>query len=389
MIHTEAEGFRPVFDERQHATPDVPLSICPGFRVNGDLETAGIPKARMEDHEFGPTLEIWEGWATDTDLRYRGSSGGILSALSLYCLEIEGFAGVLHAGMDPTSPWRNRNYLSRHRKDVVDRAGSRYVASAPCADLGYLDKEAGVFGFIGKPCDVAAVNELRRIDATLDNKLGLVATFFCAGTPSAQGTLDLIDRLPAAREKITSVRYRGDGWPGQFRVCMDDGDSKSLSYEESWAHLTNYRPLRCHLCPDGLGRCADISCGDAWHRKADGTDPGRSLVLVRTERGRSLLERARRKGYVTLQRADVESVMQAQAGLLRRRRELFGRLLAFQILGIPVPSYSGFSLWRSWAGIGPRRQLATMFGTLQRILHRRLFRPRDRALAPARATATD
>jgi coenzyme F420 hydrogenase subunit beta len=377
MVHIDSEGFRPAFEAPKSAECAEALPICPGYQVNGNLEIGHLPKSTEADHEFGPTLEIWEGWATDPEVRVRASSGGILSALSLYCLEVERFGGVLHAGMDPAKPWMNRNHVSRDRAGVLARTGSRYAPSAPCAGLNDIDEHDGLYAFIGRPCDVSAVAELRRRDARLDAKLGLVLTFFCAGTPSTQGTVDLMAGLDAEREQIDEVHYRGEGWPGRFRMVSNgQAHPKSLSYEESWGKLTGYRPLRCNLCPDGLGRLGDIACGDAWDQFEDNGDPGRSLVLVRTERGRDFLERARRAGYVTLRSVGAESVVRAQENLLTRRRELFGRLAAFRMLGVPVPSYFGFSLFQGWRQIGMKRQFKTVAGTLRRIVTRGWFRRR-------------
>src|SRR5207245_2175315 len=118
---------------------------------------------------------------------------------------------------------------------------------------------------------------LRRERPELDRKLGLVLTFFCAGTPSTQGTLDLLKSLEVAPNEIDTVRYRGEGWPGRFKVLYSNRTKeKSFSYGESWGRLASYRPLRCHLCPDGLGQVADISCGDAWEEFDNRGDPGRS-----------------------------------------------------------------------------------------------------------------
>jgi coenzyme F420 hydrogenase subunit beta len=377
MVHVESEGFRPAFDAPKSVECAEALPICPGYQVNGNLEIGRLPKRTEADHEFGPTLEIWEGWATDPEVRFRASSGGILSALSLYCLEVERFGGVVHAGMDPAKPWMNRNHVSRDRAGVLARTGSRYAPSAPCAGLNDIDENDGLYAFIGKPCDVSAVAELRRRDPPLDARLGLVLTFFCAGTPSTQGTLDLMAGLGAEPRRIDEVHYRGEGWPGRFRmVSGGKAHPKSLSYNESWGRLTGYRPLRCHLCPDGLGRMADIATGDAWDQFDDNGDPGRSLVLVRTERGREFLKRARLAGYVTLNRVRAEKVLRAQKNLLSRRHELFGRLSAFRILGVPIPAYEGFSLFRSWLRIGLTLQARTVIGTLTRILQRGWYRRR-------------
>jgi coenzyme F420 hydrogenase subunit beta len=378
MVHVEPEGFRPVFDDPNSPECSDLLPICPGYQVDASLTLGDLPTVTEANHEFGPVLEIWEGWATDSDLRFRASSGGILSALSLFCLESENFAGVVHSGMDASKPWMNSNYVSRDRLGILARTGSRYAPSAPCAGLSGINNDSGSYVFIGKPCDVSAVAELRRLDPRLDQRLGLVLTFFCAGAPSSLGTLNLIDSLGADRRCVDEVHYRGTGWPGRFRIVSNGKDyPKSFSYEESWGKLTSYRPLRCNLCPDGLGRLADIACGDAWNQFKDDEDPGRSLVLVRTERGRRMLDAARRAGYVTLKRVTANSVLEAQQNLLDRRRELFGRLSAFRAFAVPVPSYVGFSLLNGWTHqLRFRRKLQSFAGTVWRIAKRGWFKKR-------------
>jgi coenzyme F420 hydrogenase subunit beta len=184
-------------------------------------------------------------------------------------------------------------------------------------------------------------------------------------------------RLGVAPHDTTAVHYRGEGWPGRFRMTLRGGqEASSLTYEESWSRLTSYRPMRCNLCPDGLGRLADLSCGDAWDRFGEAGDTGRSLILVRTERGRKYLHAAARAGYITLMPAGPARVIAAQDALLQRRRELFGRLAALKLVGAPIPSYKGFALARAWAACGPRRWVVTLGGTLRRVVQRSWFRRR-------------
>ncbi len=377
MVHVESEGYRPVFDDPNCADCHDCVQVCPGAQVDGTLEIGGLPTVTEADREFGPTLEIWEGWATDPEIRLRASSGGVLSALSLYCLEHGSFDGVIHAGMDPVRPWLNENFVSSTREEVLARAGSRYSPSMPCAALGQIER-GGRYVFVGKPCDAAAVAAMRRREGVVAETIGLVLTFFCAGTPSTRGTLDLLEHLQVDPQTVRTLHYRGAGWPGDFRLERhdDSGERLSVSYQESWGHLTSYRPLRCNLCPDGLGHVADISCGDAWQHYEEDGNPGRSLILVRTENGRILLQDAARAGYVTLKRVGASDVLRAQSNLLERRRTLFGRLAAFQLMGVPIPRYKGFWLLHGWLRSGLGRQVRSVGGTLRRIARRGWYRRR-------------
>jgi len=374
LVNIESEGIRPVFHGTSQSHKEC-LAICPGYSLDAEAVTGPAGRSRA-DEEFGPALEIWEGHAADPEIRFQASSGGLLTALSLYCLEREGMSFVSHIASDPAQPWLNRTVQSRTREELLSRTGSRYSPASPCDGLGAIEKSEAPCVFIGKPCDTAAVMQLRARRPALDQRLGLVLAFFCAGTPSTRGTLDLLEKVQAQRDTIDQLRYRGEGWPGGFTV-VSGSRRYFLPYAEAWGALTRYVQFRCRLCPDGLGRLADISCGDAWEQHDSARDnPGTSIVLVRTRRGQEILRRAMAAGYVQLTRVAAEAVLAAQPSLLSRRRELFGRFLAMRLLLIPVPTFRGFSLWHSWVGLPLLEKVRTLAGTFRRALTRGWWKPR-------------
>lgn len=375
LVNVEAVGIRPQFSKPSCAECSDCLQICPGYFVDAAAETAAPNAPTPAEHEFGPVLEIWEGHASDEEVRFEASSGGVVSALAIYCLEREQMESVVHTAMNENQPWLNRTVQSRSREEIIERAGSRYAPASPCEGLAWIEQGERPGVFIGKPCDTTAVSHLRKQRPELDKKLGLVLTFFCAGTPSTQGTLDQLKQLDLTPEEIDTLKYRGAGWPGRFRALYRNRTKeKSKSYRESWSELARTRPFRCQLCPDGLGRVADISCGDAWDKFNEDGDIGRSIVLVRTERGREILRRAAEAGYVTLKPIKADQVLAAQPNLLEKRHLLFGRLLAMRLLWIPIPRFQHFSLFRSWWKLPFAKRIRTILGTLRRLLQRGLWR---------------
>jgi coenzyme F420 hydrogenase subunit beta len=375
LVNIEDVGIRPRFDSADAESLRKGLAYCPGYAVDGALASGPLPLKSEADRAFGPALEIWEGHAADPEIRFQASSGGLLTALSLYCLENEGMGFVLHSGMDEDHPLRNRTVKSSSRAELLSRAGSRYAPASPCDGLQSIQDSDRPAVFIGKPCDAAGAMLSRKQNANLDRNLGLVLTFFCAGTPSTKGTLSLLNSLEINPAEVQSLRYRGQGWPGRFKARVDGKEApNSLSYNDSWGRLSHYRSMRCHICPDGLGRVADLACGDAWDKFEDGKDNGRSIVLVRTERGREILHRAIAKGYVQLKPIDASAVLAAQKNLLERRKEIFGRLLARRLFLVPSPKFSGFSLFHSWLRLPFAQKLRTIGGSLVRLFQRGLFR---------------
>ncbi|MFZ5519251.1 MAG: Coenzyme F420 hydrogenase/dehydrogenase, beta subunit C-terminal domain [Candidatus Zhuqueibacterota bacterium] len=323
---------------------------------------------------FGPTLEIWEGYAADPDIRFSASSGGALSALSLYCLEKENIQFVLHTGMNPDVPWENNTITSRNRVQLLARTGSRYSPSSPCDSIRLIEENDERCVFIGKPCDASAMMSIREEYPQVLENVALMLTFFCAGVPSTLGTLELIRKMSANEQEISNVRYRGKGWPGDFQLDFKDNrDQKGMTYFDSWHQLQKFRSLRCHLCPDGLGQIADISCGDAWYKYSkESKSLGESLILVRTEKGREFLHRAMEAGYLIAKKSNASNVINSQ-GLIGRRKELFGRLVARCIFFLPIPNFAGFELYKSWKSLSMLKKISNVLGSIRRILLKGLW----------------
>lgn len=378
MLDFPHVGLRPAWSgELPLSVKDAMVAACPGAAI--EAPAAHGPKPTNDDELLvGPTEQIWEGWASDPQVRLAASSGGAVTALASYAVERLGMALVLHIGMDPIHPWLNRTITSTDLSQLIDQAGSRYAPSSPVEALRTIEESEKPCVFIGKPCDVAAVARLRAVRPKLDQNLGLVLSFFCAGTPNTDATLQLARSLGfSVPGEITSLRYRGNGWPGEFRVQDQSGREASLSYEESWGALAaRHRQLRCHLCPDGLGELSDVTGGDAWHRRAK-DNAGVSLILARTERGRKAVEGAIDAGYLITTPSDAHRVVQAQ-GLVRRRRLVATRMAALQLFGRPVPRFRGFHLWAAAAQESPLAITREFTGMVKRVFTRGYLRPEPR-----------
>jgi coenzyme F420 hydrogenase subunit beta len=368
MVDVPEEGLRPKILEE---TPEL-LTVCPG--LGNDLAALRKRPGIMPEAfaAFGPVLEIWEGHAGDEEIRYKGSSGGALTALSLHCLEHENMSGVLHIGQDPENSARNTTRLSRNRDELMECVGSRYAPASVCERLDLVDEAPGSCVVIGQPSEITALSKVLVRKPALGEKIGLTLSFFCAGSPATKGTLELMRRYKVEPSKMDYLRYRGYGWPGFFSTRTKDQSetSEHLSYEEAWAFLQRFRPFSTHLFPDGSGEEADISCGDPWYRPIQPGEPGSSLIVVRTERGRAILKRAIECGAIIAKPATYEQLEKSQQNLTRKRGAIWGRLLAFRLLKVPAPCYTGYSLYANWRLIPAKEKTASVFGTMRRIIQR-------------------
>jgi coenzyme F420 hydrogenase subunit beta len=348
-------------------------AICPGLGLD-----QAAAAARADDPLWGPHLGVWTGHAADPGLRHAASSGGALSALLVHLLEAGLESGavefVLQTAADPANPLGNRTVLSRTAAEVTAAAGSRYAPSAPLAGIEAHLAAGRRFAFVGKPCDVAALRALARIDPRVDACIPITLSFFCAGVPAQAGAEAVLDRLGVRPEEVAAFRYRGNGWPGAAVATLRDGAERRMSYHDSWGGiLSGHVQFRCKICPDGTGGAADLVCADAWECDERGYPlfaeaEGVSLVMARTEAGKALLDAAVGAGRLSLEPFPLAGIAAMQPGQRERKRALLARLLALGLLMRPAPRYRGFRLLAAARQAALRSHFRNVLGTARRVL---------------------
>jgi coenzyme F420 hydrogenase subunit beta len=357
-----------------------PLTIAQEQSIRGACPALGVAPWSMAgapavDFAWGPYRRILTGHATDPDVRFVGSSGGFLTALSQFALK----AGLVEAVVtvragDGDAPLANPVQIISDPAELLAAAGSRYGPSAPLSKIGALLDDGRRFLFVGKPCDVSALRQLGRNDDRVARSFPIALSFFCGGIPSLAGSERVIEAMGLVPAEVRSFRYRGNGWPGKARAETRDGRSGEMDYETCWGeHLTRHVQFRCKICPDAVGGVADIACADAWFGGETGyptfeDQAGRSLVMVRSEAGSALLEAALAAGVVECEPsslADIELMQPSQ----RRRKTLVGaRTKALAVAFKPRPHFRGVMV-RDAARAAPLRDRVRNFlGTTWRIM---------------------
>jgi coenzyme F420 hydrogenase subunit beta len=336
-------------------------SVCPGIRV------VALPSQGRWHPVFGSYLRAWAGEATDPRIRRAGSSAGVLSAFSDWLIRTGQVDSAVMAAAAEEDASFTAAVVADDRASVLAASGSRY---APVSTLARHDLSSRS-AFVGRPCEASALRALLADSSSSGAEAPPILSFFCAGVPSQRATAKILEILGVSREKVRTLRYRGNGWPGDFTVEARDGLTKHMSYEESWGrYLGRSLPWRCKICADGTGGAADVVAGDYWQADSRGfplfdDSDGRSVVIARTERGLDLVERARADGVLKLSTVDLDDVARMQPLQTVRKRTLLFRLAGRRIAGYRTPSYVGFRLVKAslW---GPQRVARALFGTIVR-----------------------
>jgi coenzyme F420 hydrogenase subunit beta len=295
-----------VAGELDHETVDRIYASCPGTRVEG-LPVSLVEADTRQDNVWGPWRRMVRAWAADPEIRFEGSTGGVLTALAGYLLASKRVEFILQVKSSSSEPSFGEPVLSFTTADVLEAAGSRYGPAAPLLDIGEALDRNQPFAFVAKPCDIAALRNYARQDERVDRLVKYCLTMVCGGFGTPQGTVEFYRRFGIDPEAVTGLRYRGRGCPGPTRVETADG-AQEFHYIDYWGEdeTTWTLPFRCKICPDGIGEAADIAAADTWiggspNRVDSADDPGTNALIARTRAGEELIADAAADGALTLE----------------------------------------------------------------------------------------
>lgn len=370
MEKTEKGFLKPAF----HAGEDESRflkKVCP---ING---TQSIEEKQTDI--WGKRNGIYGAWALDKNIRRQASSGGVLTALAVFMLESKLVDAIIHVVADEKNPTETKCQVSTTKEQVISGCGSRYSISSPWLTLSACAEKDKRYAAIGKPCDIAALRNLKNLDKRYDNIIYLLS-FFCAGLPSAQANGRLLDELGCEREKCESLTYRGNGWPGYATAVDCEGKNYQMEYSKAWGGILgrDVHPY-CRLCIDGIGEAADISCGDGWYITSDGKEPdfsereGRNVVFTRTETGEELYQKAMAAGVIYSEAwEDMGQLRIIQKYQYTRRATMAAKLKAYKLFGRKVPPYNKKILGKYAKVIASKEKARVFLGTGKRILQKKI-----------------
>jgi coenzyme F420 hydrogenase subunit beta len=355
------------------------LEVCPGNVVRAPAKRPGVNRDRI----WGNGRRIVKAHASDPEVRFRGTSGGVLSALTIHLLETEQVKFILHVAASTDQPMRSIDHVSFDAAQVLEGARARYGPAAPLRNFTQLLERGEKFAFVGKPCDVAAVRNLSRSDPRVRELVPYLFTMVCGGASELGMSTDYLNECELTEDDVSEFRYRGYGNPGPTHVETHDGRTFEKTYQQFWGggESTWRLQFRCKICPDAIGEQADVVAMDCWPGASPvGEDEGFNALIARTGAGLRLLNEAQAAGVLTvLEELEFRTLDTFQPHQVLRRRAALARLSAYTTATGIRPRFSGHRLVEAAAGIGVRANIENALGTWRRV---RAKRHREGGLEP-------
>jgi coenzyme F420 hydrogenase subunit beta len=296
---------------------------------------------------IGNYTGCYTGHATDHEIRYNSSSGGIATQLLVFALEKGLIDGALVIRMRKDNPLEPEAFVARTKEEIISASRSKYCPVAANTGLKQILKDNGRYAVVGLPCHIHGIRKAESVFKVLKDRIVIHIGLLCSHMVNFDGTLFLLERKGVKKEMVSKIDYRGKGWPGSMSVHAKNGAYFEIPLMRSWNAYWQvfssffFTPIRCTMCPDQAGELADISLGDAWLPELKGDKCGRSIIITRTKIGEEILDLAAEAQAISIKPVHSSKVVQSQrVNLSFKKHDLRFRLSLLRFFGRKIPIFN-------------------------------------------------
>ncbi|MBW2366600.1 MAG: Coenzyme F420 hydrogenase/dehydrogenase, beta subunit C-terminal domain [Deltaproteobacteria bacterium] len=215
-------------------------------------------------------------------------NGGTVSALMTLALEsglVEGAVLTDNEGLIPMPK------LVTKSGDVVNCASTKYMAAptVSCLNQAAADGHEKL-GVVGTACQLTGVAQMRNNPLEKENfkdPVALTIGLFCTWALDTRKFLDFL----SGKIDIDAITGMDVPPPPAEVFIIKTGDTE---VEVPLDEIRSLVPNGCFTCPDMTAEWADLSVG-AFEGKAEW-----NTLIIRTQRGEKLVEKAVKEGYLVL-----------------------------------------------------------------------------------------
>lgn len=318
---------------------------CPGHYVDFKGLNRDIFGKEAEDIILGSYLGCYIGHATESKVRYKASSGGVVTGLLIYALEQGIIDGALVTRMNKDRPWESEPFIAKTRDEIIEASKSKYCpvpANTMIKEL-FSAQEGEKFAVVGLPCHIQGVRKAEQVYKKLRTRVVLHIGLFCSHTDTFWQMDYLLKSMNVSKGDLQSIRYRGDGWPGTMSVQLKNGKDPSIPFHKAiFPHVLWFNAMnRCLYCCDLTAELADISVGDPWIPEVmAGDEIGQSIFMVRTEDAHSLVLRAAHDQRLNVTPIPAEKVKESVSMGETKKVDVQVRMSFRKMIGKSVPDYN-------------------------------------------------
>ncbi len=293
------------------------LSVCP-FAQSTTKSSLVSP--------LGNYIKNYVGYSNIEEERIKGASGGLATRVLRVLLERKMVDGVIVVGSSKKKDRFFEPVIVKKSKELANYAGSKYYPVEFSSVLKLLKKEVGQYAIVGLPCVVDALRLVQQKNSLIGGKIKYLLGLICGHNKNKNYTSFLI-RLTGTREKdVKDVQFRCKENTNKasnygFKGILKNGENtRQLNFSDSlvgkiWCNYF-FSTNACFYCEDLFAKYADISFMDAWLKPYINDPKGTSIIAIRNEKLKAIIEKEMRAEHISLSSIEEEKVINSQKGAL-------------------------------------------------------------------------
>jgi len=239
---------------------------------------------------LGVFKSVYAARATNSEILKVAQDGGVVTALLSYALDNKIIDCAIVSSLSEEKPWMPKPIVAFSFEDLLKAAGSKYVSSPNHIALASAVEEYGMdkIGFVGVGCQIRALRKMQYSNYGVlkyGSRVKFAIGLFCSETFYYK---KLIEDFIASQNIDVSKVTRFEITAGKFIAKSGDKVLLSIPVKE----VKTYAREACEKCDDFTAEFADISVGSV------DSPQGWSTVLIRTNIGEELFNKAIKAGYI-------------------------------------------------------------------------------------------
>jgi coenzyme F420 hydrogenase subunit beta len=271
--------------------------------------------------EIGAVKGYYFSQAVDPELRKIAQHGATVTVL----MELALAEGLIDSAIVSS---RNQEFMQNgaivnDRVTLRKNAGSKFTVSPTIAAFNQLvTKEAGNVGVVATPCQALALAKMKLVkeDTAKIDQLKLVVGLYCGWTLSAEKYTKLLFQNDIALESIVGMDVPAGK---NILELFTNNGAKFIPFDEVQDCIRE----ACLYCMDSTAEYADVSVGSA--RFAGNWEEVRhwNQLIVRTAKGRELVELAVKRGTLKVREASAESLKELKDAAANKKRQALKNII--------------------------------------------------------------
>lgn len=340
--------YQPVVDKDTCNGCGLCVEVCPGHAVDFVELYEQVFEKQPEDVWLGVHLNRYLSRATDEEVRYNSSSGGLATALLIFALEEGIIDKAIVTKMSKDRPLEPEVIAAETREDIISAMGSKYCPVPVNIGLKSVLEENCKFAIVGLPCHLHGLRKFEAKNSKLRERVVLRIGLMCSNTVTFLGTEYFLKKKGIDVKNVEGISYRGKGWIGYITVAVKDGverlfprrivDRRDQAIHSAAFHQAFSDP-RCLVCCDHTAEFSDISLGDPRLPEFQREErSGKSLVVTRNEAGETLFQKALAANVIRLDETlSVKRFYQGQG--IGFKKDFNANMNACKFVGTSIPLY--------------------------------------------------